>query len=162
MQLHELYPFLEERKERKRVGRGHSSGWGKTAGRGHKGQRARAGGPKGAGFEGGQMPLQRRLPKFGFKNKFRVVYAPVNLTKIVAFFEGQTEVSLEAMYEKGVVKRGALVKILGEGDLGAAMTIEAHKFSASALDKISKAGGTAKALETSPQAESAEQGGQEG
>lgn len=161
MQLHELYPFLEERKERKRVGRGHSSGWGKTSGRGHKGQRARAGGPKGAGFEGGQMPLQRRLPKFGFKNKFRVVYAPVNLAKVVAFFEGQSEVSLDAIYEKGLAKRGALVKILGEGELTAAMTIEAHKFSASALDKIAKAGGVAKPLDV-PQAEAATSEGQEG
>ncbi|MDL2271700.1 50S ribosomal protein L15 [Desulfovibrio sp. OttesenSCG-928-I05] len=148
MQLHELYPFAEERKNRKRIGRGGGSGSGSTAGKGHKGQNARSGGGVRAGFEGGQMPLQRRLPKRGFKNHpFRVRYDVVNLEALVSAFEGTNDISVQAIYERGLARFGAPVKILGNGELTVALTVEAHKFSASALEKIQKAGGTAKALE---------------
>ncbi len=147
MNLHELYPFPQERKKRKRVGRGPASGQGKTAGKGHKGQNARSGGGVPAWFEGGQMPLARRLPKRGFKNKFRVVYAPVNLERLLAVFADKTEILLEDIYASGMVKRGLPVKILGQGELSAAITVEAHRFSKTAKDKISAAGGTVKALE---------------
>lgn len=147
MKLNELYPFPEERKNRKRVGRGSATGWGCTSGKGNKGQKSRAGGGVRPGFEGGQMPLHRRLPKRGFKNRFRVAYAPLNLERLASAFEGQTEISLEDIYKRGLVKEGAPVKILGQGELSAALTIEAHKFSASAAEKIKNAGGEAKALE---------------
>lgn len=147
MQLHELYPFPEERKQRKRLGRGRGTGQGCTAGKGNKGQNARAGGGVRPSFEGGQMPIQRRLPKRGFKNPFKVTYSPVNLDRLVEAFPNTAEITLEAIYDRGLVARGNLVKVLANGDLDKAMTIEAHKFSASAQDKITKAGGTAKALE---------------
>ena len=148
MRLHELYPFAEERQTRKRVGRGSGSGLGKTAGRGHKGQNSRSGGGVPAGFEGGQMPLARRLPKRGFKNsKFKAVYEILNLNCLAQAFEGQSEVSLEDIYARGLVTPGAAVKILGVGDLDQAMSIEAHRFSASAVEKIKSAGGEAKSLE---------------
>lgn len=147
MKLNELYPFAEERKTRKRVGRGSGSGWGCTSGKGNKGQNARAGRSVPAGFEGGQMPLQRRLPKRGFKNHFRTVYAPVNLGRLLAAFEGETEITIDAIYERGLVNRGELVKILGEGEVATAVKVEAHRFSAAAAEKIQQAGGEAKALE---------------
>jgi large subunit ribosomal protein L15 len=147
MLLHELYPFPEERKDRKRIGRGRATGQGCTAGKGNKGQNARAGTGTKAWFEGGQMPLARRLPKRGFKNPFKVTYAPVNLDRLLEAFPETVEITLDAIYERGLVDRGALVKILGDGELAKALTVEAHKFSATALEKISKAGGTAKALE---------------
>ncbi|MFW5497963.1 MULTISPECIES: 50S ribosomal protein L15 [unclassified Maridesulfovibrio] len=147
MRLHEIYPFQEERKNRKRVGRGGGSGWGGTSGKGHKGQNARSGGGVPAWFEGGQMPLARRLPKRGFKNPFREEYVALNVGLILGAFEGKTEISLEDIYERGLCKKGALVKVLGMGEVSAAVTIEAHRFSASATEKITKAGGTAKALE---------------
>jgi len=147
MRLHELYAFPEEYKNRKRVGRGSGSGSGKTAGRGHKGQNSRAGGGVRPGFEGGQMPLARRLPKRGFKNFFREEYEAVNVGRLIALFEGKDEITLADMYERGVVKTGAAVKVLGTGEVDKAVTIEAHRFSASAAEKIAKAGGTAKAIE---------------
>ncbi|SIN71777.1 50S ribosomal protein L15 [Halodesulfovibrio marinisediminis] len=148
MQLHELFPFKEERKQRRRIGRGSGSGWGKTAAKGHKGQNARAGGGVRPGFEGGQMPLARRLPKRGFSNaKFKAVYDVINLDRLVEAFEGQNSISLEDIYARGLAKNGAAVKILGRGEISAALTIEAHKFTASALEKIQNAGGEAKALE---------------
>ena len=147
MRLHELYAFPEEYKNRKRIGRGSGSGWGKTSGKGHKGQNARSGGGVRPGFEGGQMPLARRLPKRGFKNPFREVYEAVNVGRLLALFEGKDEITLADMYERGIVKDGAPVKILGTGDVDKAVTIEAHRFSASAADKIAKAGGNAKAIE---------------
>lgn len=148
MRLHELYPFAEERKTRKRVGRGSGSGLGCTAGKGNKGQNARAGGGVPAGFEGGQMPLQRRLPKRGFKNfLFRNRYEVVNLSALVAHFEGRSEISLEDIYARGLARNGAPVKILGDGEISAALKVEAHKFSASAVEKLQKAGGEARALE---------------
>ena len=148
MQLHDLYPFPEERKTRKRVGRGSGSGLGCTAGKGNKGQNARSGGGVPAGFEGGQMPLQRRLPKRGFRNyPFRNRYEAVNLADIVSHFEGKSEISLEDIYGRGLARNGFPVKVLGKGDITTALTIEAHKFSASAVEKLQKAGGAAKALE---------------
>ncbi|SKA76156.1 50S ribosomal protein L15 [Desulfobaculum bizertense] len=147
MRLHELYPFPEERKGRKRVGRGSGSGWGKTAAKGHKGQNARSGGGVPAWFEGGQMPLARRLPKRGFKNPFREAYEALNLDRLLAAFDGQAEISLDEIYAKGLVKPGALVKVLGNGEVKSAVTVEAHRFSKSAQEKITAAGGTAKALE---------------
>lgn len=148
MNLHDLYPFAEDRKTRKRVGRGSGSGWGCTAGKGNKGQNARAGGGVRPGFEGGQMPLQRRLPKRGFKNAlFKVTYAVINLDRLVAAFTGKTEIRLEDIYERGLCPFGSAVKILGEGDVTAALKVEAHKFSKSAVDKIRNAGGEANELE---------------
>lgn len=148
MNLHSLYPFPEERKTRKRVGRGSGSGLGCTAGKGNKGQNARAGGGVPAGFEGGQMPLQRRLPKRGFKNyPFRNRYCVVNLSVLAAAFEGKTDISLEDIYARGLADNGKPVKILGDGEVTVALKVEAHKFSASAREKLQKAGGEAKALE---------------
>ncbi|WP_353116274.1 50S ribosomal protein L15 [Nitratidesulfovibrio sp.] len=148
MRLHELYPFAEERATRKRVGRGSGSGLGCTSGKGNKGQNARAGGGVRPGFEGGQMPLQRRLPKRGFKNApFKATYEVINLDRLVAAFEGKTDITLEDIYERGLCKAGASVKILGVGEVSVALTVEAHKFSASAAEKIRNAGGEAKALE---------------
>ncbi len=147
MKLHELYPFPEEYKTRKRVGRGPGSGLGGTSGRGHKGQLSRSGGTSKVGFEGGQMPLQRRLPKRGFKNPFRAEYVGINIGRLVALFAGKNEISLADIYERGLCKAGEAVKILGGGDVTSAVSVEAHRFSASAAEKIAKAGGTAKALE---------------
>ena len=148
MQLHDLYPFPGERRARKRVGRGAGSGLGCTAGKGHKGQNARSGGGVPAGFEGGQMPLQRRLPKRGFKNfPFKVRYEAINLDRLLAAFTGASAISLDDIYARGLARRGSPVKILGQGEISAAVTVEAHAFSSSALEKIQQAGGQAKALE---------------
>ena len=147
MKLHELKASAGARKAVTRKGRGAGSGNGKTAGFGHKGQKARSGVKK-AGFEGGQMPLQRRLPKRGFKNAlFTVTYSVVNLDRLVATFEGKAEITLEDIYDSGLCKFGAPVKILGSGEVKTAIKVEAHKFSASAVEKIRNAGGEAKALE---------------
>lgn len=143
MRLNDLYPFPEERKARKRVGRGDGSGLGHTAGKGHKGQNARAGGGVRAGFEGGQMPLMRRLPKRGFKNfDFKVTFDVVNLDRLQAAFEGINEITLDDIYTRGLCRFGAPVKILGSGEMTRAMTIEAHRFTGSAASKIRAAGGT--------------------
>lgn len=148
MQLHELYPFPEERKDRKRVGRGSGSGMGKTSSKGHKGQNSRSGGGVRPGFEGGQMPLARRLPKRGFSNaKFKAQYEVINLDRLVEAFEGKAEISLEDIYARGLAKNGSAVKVLGRGDIAVAVKVEAHKFSASAIEKIKAAGGEAQALE---------------
>lgn len=142
MQLHDLYPFPEERKQRRRVGRGQGSGLGGTSGRGHKGQNARSGGGVRPGFEGGQMPLQRRLPKHGFKNAlFRIRYDVVNLDTLATAFAGKTDISLEDIYARGLARSGALVKVLSRGDITAPMNIEAHRFSRAAAEKIRAAGG---------------------
>jgi len=145
MKLEELKPAPGARKKVKRVGRGPGSGAGKTASKGHKGQKARSGGVKGPGFEGGQMPLQRRLPKRGFTNIFRTEYAVVNLRDL----EGMTgTVTPETMAEQGLVKKSEAraVKVLGVGELKAAITVRAHKFSKSATDKIQAAGGKAEVI----------------
>ena len=124
----------------KRVGRGMGSGMGKTSTRGHKGQRSRSGSRMMRGFEGGQMPLHRRVPKRGFANIFRVEYAIVNLERIAAL--GEKTITPEVLVKAGVVRRASdRVKILGDGELKAALTVRAHKFSKSAQEKITKAGG---------------------
>ncbi|HTZ57557.1 MAG TPA: 50S ribosomal protein L15 [Acidobacteriaceae bacterium] len=130
---------------KKRVGRGMGSGMGKTSTRGHKGQRSRSGSHMMRGFEGGQMPLHRRLPKRGFTNIFRTEYTVINLGRIAELHaEGVGELTLEAFAAKGLLKKNdGLVKILGDGDLKAAVTVHAHKFSKSAQEKIEKAGGKA-------------------
>ncbi|SDK57733.1 50S ribosomal protein L15 [Sediminibacillus albus] len=140
MKLHELKP-AEARKKRNRVGRGMSSGNGKTAGRGHKGQKARSGGGVRPGFEGGQMPLFQRLPKRGFTNIHRKEFAIVNLEALNQFDEG-TEVTPELLLETGVVsKLKAGIKVLGNGNVEKKLTVKAHKFSASAKEAIEAAGG---------------------
>ncbi len=127
---------------KKRVGRGMGSGMGKTSARGHKGQRSRSGSRMMRGFEGGQMPLHRRLPKRGFTNIFRTEYTVLNLDRIAEV--GENELTYEKMVGLGMVrKRNALVKVLGVGDLTVAVTVHAHKFSKTAQDKIEKAGGKA-------------------
>ena len=131
---------------KKRVGRGMGSGMGKTSSRGHKGQRSRSGSHMMRGFEGGQMPLHRRLPKRGFTNIFRTEYSVINLSRIAELQEelGNAELTLESFASKGLLKkRNGLVKVLGDGELTAAVTVHAHKFSKSAQEKIEKAGGKA-------------------
>ncbi len=146
MRLEELKPSQGARKKAKRVGRGPGSGSGKTASKGHKGQKARSGGVKGPGFEGGQMPLQRRLPKRGFTNIFRKEYAVVNVGDL-ARVGGSGPVTPEVLLEKGLVsdlKDG--IKILGTGEIKTGLTVRAHKFSKSAADKIQAAGGKAEVI----------------
>jgi len=125
--------------KRKRVGRGMGSGMGKTSGRGHKGQRSRSGSRMMRGFEGGQMPLHRRLPKRGFTNIFRQEYAIVNLERLAEL--GEKTITPELLRKLGVTGKNEKIKILGDGELKAALTVHAHKFSKSAGDKITKAGG---------------------
>lgn len=146
MKLEELKPAAGARKKEKRIGRGQGSGHGKTSTKGHKGQAARSGGVKPAGFEGGQMPLQRRIPKRGFKNINRVTYAVVNLRELAAL--GGTEpVTPELLMKRGVVKdlRDGL-KVLGMGEVTVPLTVRAHKFSKSAVEKIQAAGGKAEVI----------------
>jgi large subunit ribosomal protein L15 len=144
MRLEELQPAPGSRKKVKRVGRGPGSGSGKTAGKGHKGQKARSGGVKGPGFEGGQMPLQRRLPKRGFTNLFRIEYAVVNLRDLAGM---SGTVTPETLVAQGVVRKlKSRVKVLGIGDLTTALTVRAHKFSKSAIEKIQAAGGKAEVI----------------
>ncbi|MFS0562439.1 50S ribosomal protein L15 [Terribacillus sp. 179-K 1B1 HS] len=141
MKLHELKSAEGTRKTRNRVGRGMSSGNGKTSGRGHKGQKARSGGGVRPGFEGGQMPLFQRLPKRGFTNIHRTEYSIVNLETLNRFEEG-TEVTPELLLESGVVsKLRAGIKVLGNGKLEKKLTVKAHKFSSSAKEAIEAAGG---------------------
>jgi len=141
MKLHELTPAPGSKKTRNRVGRGIGSGNGKTSGKGHKGQNARSGGGVRPGFEGGQNPLYRRLPKRGFNNRFRTEYAIVNLDELNKFSAG-TEVTPELLLESGVVKNPKDgIKILGNGELTVQLTVKANKFSQSAVEKIQAAGG---------------------
>ena len=143
MELKDLVPADGSTKARKRVGRGGGSGTGKTAGRGYNGQKSRAGGGKGAGFEGGQTPLARRLPKLrGFKNPNRVEYFPVNVGRLEAVFAAGDVIDGDSLKAKGIIKHSdALVKILGDGELTKALTIKVEKVSASAKVKIEAAGG---------------------
>ena len=142
MMIHELKVKEGARKRPKRIGRGIGSGHGKTATRGHKGQKARSDGGKGPHFEGGQTPLQRRLPKRGFKNPVRREYAEVNVGQLERFEPG-TVVTPELLAESGVVKRlKDGIKILGKGELTRAVTVRAHRFSRSAAEKIQAAGGS--------------------
>jgi large subunit ribosomal protein L15 len=130
---------------KKRVGRGMGSGMGKTSARGHKGQRSRSGSRMMRGFEGGQMPLHRRMPKRGFTNIFRKEFNIVNLDKLSGL--GETTITPEVLRKAGVIKTKHPVKILGDGELSVALTIHAHKFSKSAQDKITKAGGKFEVLQ---------------
>jgi large subunit ribosomal protein L15 len=141
MRLEELKPSKGAKKKAKRVGRGVGSGHGKTSTKGHKGQKARSGGVKGAGFEGGQMPLQRRIPKRGFTNIFRKEYAIVNLSEL-ARVSGADPITPEVLLQKGLIKATRDgVKVLGMGEFKEKITVRAHKFSKSAVDKIQAAGG---------------------
>ncbi len=145
MKLHELAPAEGSKSVRRRVGRGHGSGWGKTAAKGHKGQNARSGGGVKAGFEGGQMPLQRRQPKRGFNNKiFATVYAVVNIADLEQRFENGAVVDAQALKDAGLIKKTLDgIKVLGTGELTKSLTVKAAKFSAAAQEKIEKAGGKA-------------------
>ena len=141
MKLHELSPAPGSRQTRKRVGRGIGSGMGKTSTRGHKGQKARSGGGVRLGFEGGQNPLYRRLPKRGFTNIHRKEFAIVNLDELNQFADG-TEVTPATLIESGIVKNPRDgIKILGDGNITVKITVKANKFSQSAVDKIQAAGG---------------------
>ncbi|MEZ4890195.1 MAG: 50S ribosomal protein L15 [Crocinitomicaceae bacterium] len=141
--LHNLTPAKGSVSSRRRIARGQGSGYGGTATRGHKGAKSRSGYSKKIGFEGGQMPLQRRVPKFGFKNINRVEYKAINLDLIQALVERKnvTEISVEVLRENGLISNNDLVKILGRGELTAKINITAHKFSASAKEAIEKNGG---------------------
>jgi large subunit ribosomal protein L15 len=146
MKLHELKPAPGSRHPKKRVGRGMASGHGKTSGRGQKGQKARSGGGVRPGFEGGQTPLYRRLPKRGFKNPNRVEYAIINVETLNRFEEG-TVVTPELLLEQGVIsnlKDG--LKVLGDGELKVKLTVKAHKFSRTAQEKIAAAGGATEVI----------------
>lgn len=147
MKLHELSPAAGSTKERKRIGRGAGSGQGKTAGKGHKGQKARAGRGMRAGFEGGQMPLQRRLPKRGFNNIFRKEIVAVNVADLNAKFEDGAVVDVESLKQAGLVKNSFDgIKILGNGELTKKLTVKADAFSESAKQKIEAAGGNAEVI----------------
>ena len=147
MSLDKLKPAEGSKGKKFRVGRGQGSGNGKTAGRGHKGAQSRSGYKSKRGFEGGQMPLHRRIPKRGFTNIFRREFAVVNVDRIAAIFDAGTVVTPELLREKGLVPAGAApVKVLARGDVGKALTIKAHKFSGKAAEKIAAAGGAAETL----------------
>ena len=145
MNLSNLRAPKKASEKRKRVGRGMGSGMGKTSTRGHKGQRSRSGSRMMRGFEGGQMPLHRRMPKRGFTNIFRTEYSIVNLEKLAEL--GEATITPDVLRKAGVIKTKHLVKILGDGELTAALTVHAHKFSKSAQEKITKAGGKFEVLQ---------------
>ena len=146
MKLHELKPAIGSTTAPKRLGRGVGSGLGKTSGKGHKGAKARSGGGKRPGFEGGQMPLTRRLPKRGFTNIYRKEYAAVNVSALECFENGAT-VNAEALIDAGLIKKTLDgVKILGGGDLSKKLTVQAQKFTAGAKEKIEAAGGKAEVI----------------
>ena len=146
MDLSNLSPAPGSRSSRKRLGRGPGSGLGKTSGKGHKGRKARSGGNTHPSFEGGQMPLQRRLPKRGFHNPFRTEYAVVNLAKLDAVFDSGAVVDPDALLAHGLVRRGQPVKVLGHGSLSKPLTVKAHAFSESAKAAIGAAGGSAEVM----------------
>ncbi len=150
MILDDVHRGIRKRKNRKRVGRGPGSGHGKTAGRGHKGYGSRAGASRRRGFEGGQMPLFRRMAKRGFNNRaFADVIEIVNVATLEKIFETGDTVNLESLREKGLAKgRFDQLKILGQGELTKSLTVSAHRFSKSAIEKIESAGGTADVIET--------------
>ena len=143
MELHDLHPAPGAKKSRKRIGRGPGSGTGKTAGKGHKGQKSRSGYSRRYGFEGGQMPLVRRIPKRGFFNIFRVEFQVVNLKDLERLFADGDTVTVEMLVERGLVRGGKrLVKVLGDGELSKKLIVQVHKFSASGRAGIEKAGGS--------------------
>lgn len=146
MKLHELAPAAGSTKDSKRIGRRHGSGWGKTAGKGHKGQNARSGGGVRPGFEGGQTRLARRIPKRGFNNIFAAKYTAINVSDLEKFVDG-TVVDGELLVAAGVVKDcGNGIKVLGNGELTKKLTVKAAAYSASAKEKIEKAGGEAEVI----------------
>lgn len=143
MKLHTLKPAEGSTKTNKRLGRGQGSG-GSTAGRGHKGAQSRSGYSKKAGFEGGQMPLQRRVPKFGFKNNNKIYFKAVNLDLLEGLAaKSNAAVTFQFLVENGIVSKNDKVKVLGRGELKSKISVEAHAFSASAIQAIEKVGGTA-------------------
>ena len=147
MKLHELSPVDGSKKSVKRIGRGHGSGWGKTSGKGHKGQKARSGGSIRPGFEGGQMPLQRRVPKRGFNNIFRKKIVALNLKQLETKFDNGAVVDVEALRNAGLVKNSFDgVKILGNGELTKSLTVKVDGFSAAAKEAIEKADGKAEVI----------------
>lgn len=148
-ELSNLQPPEGATRARRRVGRGESSGWGKTSGVGHKGAKARQGGGKPKrGFEGGQMPLARRLPKRGFVPRTRTHYAVINLGRLNEVFEAGATVDLEALRSRGMVKKNRdLLKVLADGEFNTSLVIRAHKFSRSAVSKITAAGGSVELIE---------------
>ena len=147
MNLHEVNRGIQKYKKRKRIGRGQGSGHGKTCGRGHKGQKSRAGYSRNPAFQGGAMPLVRRVPKRGFNNRFALVVATVNISDLERVFDAGAEVTPDSLREKSLAKqRYDELKILGDGDLTKKLTVSAHRFSKSAKEKIEKAGGSAVVL----------------
>jgi large subunit ribosomal protein L15 len=146
MDLSNLKPPKGAKHAKKRIGRGQGSGQGKTAGRGHKGAKSRAGFKFKRGFEGGQMPLHRRVPKRGFHNPFRLEYDIVNLDTLEARFDAGAEVTPEALRERGLVAGNRPVKVLARGEVVKALTVRAHRFSGKAAEKIAAAGGAAEAI----------------
>ena len=151
MNLDSMKPPKGSRRTPKRVGRGPGSGLGKTSGRGHKGQRSRTGGKSKVGFEGGQMPMARRLPKRGFKNPFRVEFQPVNLGDLTRFL-ANSEVDPTVLHKSGLATRRGPVKVLGSGKIDRPLTVHAHAFSRSAADAIVAAGGKAVVIESAGKA----------
>jgi large subunit ribosomal protein L15 len=148
MSLNKLRPPKGAKHAKKRVGRGPGSGHGKTSSRGHKGAQSRSGFRFKRGFEGGQMPLHRRVPKRGFTNIFRVEYAVVNLDQLSEVFDAGSSVTPDVLRERGIVRETRIpVKVLGRGDISKILTVRAHKFSESAMKKIVAAGGTAEVIE---------------
>ena len=146
MKLHDLKPAVGATTAEKRLGRGIGSGLGKTSGKGHKGAKARSGGGKGPGFEGGQIPLMRRIPKRGFTNIFRTEYVAINVDRLEIFEDGQV-VSPVELIEMGIIKKiEDGVKIMGNGELTKKLTVQANKFTASAKEKIEAAGGKAEVI----------------
>ncbi len=147
MNLHDLHAVPGSTKESKRIGRGHGSGQGKTAGKGHKGQKARSGGSIRPGFEGGQMPLSRRLPKVGFNNIFATKYSTVNVSDLEARFEDGAVVDMDAIKASGLVKKiNDGIKVLGNGEITKKLTVKAVAFSKTAKEKIEAAGGKAEVI----------------
>ena len=148
MALNNLRPPKGAKHKKRRVGRGPGSGHGHTASRGHKGAKSRSGFRFKRGFEGGQMPLHRRVPKRGFHNPFRVEYAVVNLDTLAEVFEAGSSVTPELLRERGLVRQsGVRIKVLGRGDIAKKLTVQAHKFSGTAAEKIAAAGGVAEVLQ---------------
>ena len=146
MKLHDLKPAVGATTAPKRLGRGTGSGLGKTSGKGHKGAKARSGGGKGPGFEGGQIPLMRRIPKRGFTNKFRTEYVAINVDRLEIFEDGQVVTPVE-LIEAGIIKKiEDGVKIMGNGDITKKLTVKANKFTASAKEKIEAVGGKAEVI----------------
>lgn len=159
MKLESLKPASGSTKKSKRVGRGQGSGRGGTSTRGHKGAQSRSGYSRKIGFEGGQMPLQRRIPKYGFKNNNRIENKPINLDTLQELADNKKvkEVTPEILLANGLIGKGDLVKVLGRGELKAKLTVSAHKFSKSAQEAIEKAGGSVSVIETTQKVETSEE-----